>query len=308
MDYLSVIRYFPAVMREIFLKGGDPLWKGVSEIRFRADFPVILKEGGHEKYLYINGETGKEKERSVICTSQDMEYIFNSVCDDSVHSYARELKEGFITVNGGHRVGLCGTAVVNEKGMKTIKNISSMNFRIAHEVRGCSDYFFSTFLREFPCGILVAGAPGSGKTTFLRDLCRNFSYDRRVSVIDERSEIASVSMGKAQNDIGEKCDVFDGYPKKEGIITAIRVMSPEIIICDEIGTDDDIKAIINSSNTGVNVIASVHAGNKEELYMRKNIMKLIKKNIFRLIVFLENGERTGMIREVVHCAEKKYDI
>ncbi|MBP1565012.1 MAG: Flp pilus assembly complex ATPase component TadA [Oscillospiraceae bacterium] len=308
MNSQSVIKFFPAVIREVFSLSDKSLWEDTAEIRLKINFPVILRGKNGEKYLYRNGKTGTDKEMAVICTANDMEYIFCSVCDDSVHSYARELKEGFITVSGGHRVGLCGTAVINEKGMKTIKNISSINFRIAHEIKGCSDLFFNLFSKEFPCGILIAGAPGSGKTTFLRDLCRNFSKEYRVSVIDERSEIAAVSMCVPQNDIGEKCDVFDGYPRKEGINTALRVMSPEIIVCDEIGSDDDIKAITNSANTGVSVIATVHAGNKEELYMRKNIMKLIGLDIFRLVVFLENGERTGMIREVVHCKDKKYGI
>ncbi len=303
MEDYSVVRYFPESIKKLLIKIDESCLDSVYEIRVRTNSPLIIKGKGGERYVYKNGDTGLIREKAYVCSGSEVENIFNSVCDDSVHSYARELKEGFITVSGGHRVGICGTAVITEKGLKTVKNISSINFRIAHQIKGCSDKFFYEYIKKFPCGILVAGAPGSGKTTFIRDLCRNLSGEFRISIIDERSEIAAVYMGKPQNDLGDRCDVFNGYPKKEGIETALRVMSPRIIVCDEIGTKKDVNAIKNLSNAGVEIIATAHAGNKIELYKRRNIMKLVNSGIFRIIIFLDNGPKTGNVQEIIVYGE-----
>ena len=279
---MFMLRYFSPRIRTV-LSGISDI-KKYNEIRLRTDAPVILR-----------GVFRDELITSCLCSQDDIEYSFRAVCDDSVHSYARELREGFITIPGGHRVGLCGTAVNNQRGIKTIKNISGMNFRIARQVTGCSDDIYKQLCSDGPRSILVSGAPLSGKTTILRDLCRNLAHDYRVSVIDERSEIAAVYNGEPQNDVGAKSDIFDGYCKRSGIETAIRVMSPEVIVCDEIGSYDDVKALSASMNSGVKIVASVHAGSPQELLTRKRIMKLVKSGIFEYIVFLEHGCRTSSI-------------
>lgn len=287
MIKMLMLRYFSPRIRNALSGVSD--FKKYNEIRLRRDAPVILR-----------GVFRDELITTCICNQDDIEYSFRAVCDDSIHSYARELKEGFITIPGGHRVGLCGTAVNNDKGLKTIKNISGMNFRIARQITGCSDHIYKQLFSQKPCSVLISGAPLSGKTTILRDLCRNLARDYRVSVIDERSEIAAVYNGEPQNDVGSKSDIFDGYSKRSGIETAIRVMSPEVIVCDEIGSCDDVKALYASMNSGVKIVASVHAGSPEELLTRKRIMKLVKSGMFEYIVFLEYGGRTS---SVVHWKE-----
>lgn len=291
----SLLRYFSPRIRNAFENSGILCSQTICEIRLCTNSPVALRDAEGGKFLNFDGNISSDENSAVICMREDIEYSFNAVCDNSIHSYERELREGFITVTGGHRVGISGTAVISGLGVKTIKNINSMNFRIARQVRGCSDRIYSEIFSDGLHGVLIAGAPSSGKTTVLRDLCRNLAGNYRVSVIDERSEIAAVYLGEPQNDIGPMSDIFDGYPKKEGIETAIRVMSPDVVICDEIGTKEDIKALIGTVNTGVKIIASVHAGDPEELYSRKNIMKLIKTGAFRYIVFLDAKDRTGNV-------------
>ena len=146
--------------------------------------------------------------------------------------------------------------------------------------------------------MLIAGAPSSGKTTVLKDLCRQLGERYSVSVIDERGEIGAVYHGKAQNDVGSMCDIFDGYPKACGLRTALRVMSPEIAVCDEIGGDDDIEQLISCANSGVRIAASAHAGSIEELYLRPDIRKLLENRVFDYIVMLGDRSSPGTVRKI----------
>ena len=295
----AIFRYFSPRIKSFFSQISESDFKLFYEIRLRTDAPVAVRNADGEKYLTTSGKFISDVHSAVICTKDDMEYSFNAVCDNSVHSYSRELKEGFITIPGGHRVGICGTAVTSGSKMKTIKNVSGMNFRLAKQIIGCADEIYDKVFNKGPCGLLIAGAPLSGKTTVLRDLCRRLANEYRIAVIDERSELAAVYLGEPQNDVGAMSDIFDGYPKMEGIQTAIRVMSPDMIICDEIGAKSDVKALIASANTGVKIVASVHAGSPQELQSRKYIMKLMKTGAFEYIAFLDNKNRTGRVKSVI---------
>ena len=130
----------------------------------------------------------------------------------------------------------------------------------------------------------------------MRDICRQLGGIYKLSIIDERGEIAAVYVWEPQNDIGRFSDVFDGYPKPIGILTAIRVMSPQVIVCDEIGNEEECKELISSVNSGVNIIASAHAGSIDELYQRKHIMSLIESGVFTEIIVLDNGANIGRIK------------
>lgn len=279
---MDILRYFSPRVAGILASVSDlHEW---DEIRLRAGAPPVLR-----------GRRGDEPAGKLLCTSEDIDFTFCAVCDNSVHSYEEQIREGFVTVEGGHRAGLCGTAVKRGGKIRTVKNISSINFRIARQVTGCAEGICREVFSGGLCGVLVAGAPMSGKTTVLRDMCRYLAGRYRVALIDERSEIAAVCSGVPQNDTGIMCDVFDGYSKAEGIMTAVRTMSPQIIICDEIGGRKDIRAIRDSLSSGVCIAASVHAGTPYELTGRKNIMRLIKTGVFSYIVFLETCGRTGTV-------------
>ena len=203
--------------------------------------------------------------------------------------------EGFITLEGGNRVGICGTAVTENGKIETLKYISGLNFRISGQAYGCADEIYNKCFCSGLKSLLIIGPPMSGKTTVIKDLCRILGGRYRISVIDERGEIGAVYHGVPQNNVGRMTDVFDGYPKSKGILTAVRVMSPDIVVCDEIGGEEDCSALLSSSNTGVKVIASVHGGGLRDVIKRKNIDEIIKNGIFECFATLGTGRNVGKV-------------
>ena len=292
----SFRKYFNEKIRkavsEIMLK------EDIQEIRLRSGKPLSVSVLGKEKFVTENGKITAYPQLGMVIEKDDIEYSFKAICDYSVHSFSKELSQGFITINGGHRVGICGTAVISEGKIETVKYISGLNFRIARQILGCADEIIKYIDIENPKGILIIGPPSSGKTTVLRDLCRQLSSRNRVSLIDERGEIAAVYQGNPQNDIGYSTDVFNGYPKGEGILTALRVMSPRFIITDEIGDYEDIEAIEKAMYGGAAMIASAHASNISELIHRNYIMSLIKQGVFKYIAVLGTNNELGKIKEI----------
>lgn len=206
-------------------------------------------------------------------SQEDITACFLELCRNSVHSYAREISEGYITLPGGHRVGFCGTAVTGSGAVSTLRDVSSLNIRFAREVRGCARELCSRAFVDGLCSLVVAGKPLSGKTTVLRDMARILGETHRVCVIDSRGELAGVHGGIPALDIGENTDVLNGYPKAEGIMCALRSLSPEIIICDEIGSDAE--AVAQCMNCGVKLVVSAHAGSIRELRGRPGISALV---------------------------------
>lgn len=231
----------------------EPL-SGIAEIRLRAGRPAVCVD------LF-----GGMKICSERLTIEDIADYFAEICRYSIHSYQEEIAEGFVTLDGGHRVGICGTAVRENGRITFLKDISGLNIRVAHAVRGCSDELFD---RVGECSLLIAGKPMSGKTTILRDLAVRLGARRRVTVIDSRGEIAAAVHGMPSYDVGLNTDVLSGCEKSEGIMLALRSLSPEFIICDEIAHDE--KAVEQALFCGVKIIASVHAGSMAEVNRRLN--------------------------------------
>lgn len=271
----DLIFYFSENVRKVLYP--YEMCENITEIRLRTGRNIALRIG--RENILLGG---------YIVLKEDIEYSFKAICNYSVYSYSRELSEGFITLKGGHRVGICGTAVIENEKVNNINYISGLNFRIANEHKGVADKIISDIFSKEKCGIIIAGAPLCGKTTVLRDLCRQLGNKYKVSLIDERGEIASVYKGIPQNEIGNFTDVFDGYPKSDGILMAIRTMSPDYIFVDEIGTEKDYNAILHSAYCGVEIIATVHASSLTALKKKDNINKLLKTGAFRYIVFLES--------------------
>lgn len=205
-------------------------------------------------------------------TAEDIADCFAELCRYSVHSYSNEIAEGYITLDGGHRVGICGTAVMRDGRIETLRDVSSLNIRIARQVRGCAGELHERLFRE-PCSLLLAGKPMCGKTTLLRDLTRLLGGRFKVVLIDSRNEISASVRGTPTLDIGLNTDVLCNCPKSEGIFLALRSLSPEIIICDEIGRDYD--AVEQCLFCGVKLIATAHAGSTEELERRQGLSALV---------------------------------
>lgn len=303
-SFNRLTEYFSPKLRQALLSIDNNSIQSLHEIRLRIGRPVCVVSFGKEYFITHNGKKTDRLQTAVITTKEDIDYSFKAICEYSVHSFAKELSQGFITIPGGNRVGIAGTAVVKDQSVDTVKFINGLNFRIAGQVTGCAEEFYNKFMCLNPHGLLIAGSPASGKTTFIRDLCRLISQKFRVSLIDERGEIAAVYKGEPQNNIGPRCDVFDHYPKTEGIEIAVRVMNPDVIICDEIGGKTDANALVNSINSGVKIIAATHAENMYDVYQKKYIRQLIDANAFKYIISLGNGSELGKIKEIKYCDKK----
>lgn len=297
-NFRKVLLYMPKRIASAIGKISSENISRINEIRLRTNRPISISSFGKNYYVTENGGLTTHKTLGIISRKDDINECFRAICDYSIHSYKNEISEGFITLEGGNRVGMCGTAVLSGQCIETLKYINGLNFRIAGQVVGCSEEICNRLYDTNIVSLLIIGPPLSGKTTILKDMCRILGEKYKISVIDERSEISAVYHGVSQNDIGTLTDVFDGYPKGEGITSAVRVMSPEIIICDEIGGKKDCDAILDSVNSGVKFISSVHGSSIEEILKRSNIAKLISNGIFQYGVLLGSGNRLGEIIEI----------
>ena len=277
--------------------------------KFLYELPAEIKASALE--IRVNKKIRIFYEKSFILlepevSAEDISEIFKKLCNYSVYSFQEQLKNGFVTFSGGHRVGVASSAVLQNGEITGIKEISSLNLRIAREFKNCSKNIYE-IIKESSKGALIVGPPLSGKTTILRDLARLFSSENKVTIVDERFEIAACSEGTAQMDVGSS-DVLSGFPKPEGILRAVRCLSPNVIICDEIGTFKEAKAINETLNSGVKIISSIHALSEKEILKKPQILWLLFSGAFEKIVILSsaligNAEKILEASEVVRSED-----
>lgn len=294
----NVLEYVPMPIKEQIKKIQDKYSKeqfefAVEEIRLRAQKPLIIKI---EQEMQII---------DYIVKQQDILQAFERICENSVYSYRRQICDGYITIKGGNRVGIVGSAVIDNGQVININYISSLNFRIAKQNIGCSNFIIKDMIDKntgLIFNTLIVSPPGCGKTTLLRDIVRNISNGieqidfkgKTVGVVDERGEIAAMYKGIAQNDIGIRTDVIDNMPKPEAMKMLVRSMAPEVIVCDEIGSIDDIKAIDYVMNCGVKGIFTAHGSSIEEINRNSELAILLNKHIFERIILLNPYKRGEM--------------
>lgn len=280
----------------------------IQEIRLRMNKPIALSNGSETLFVSGKGEIIYSPERAVICTQRHIFDTFRQLCCYSVYSRQNEIKNGFITVNGGHRVGLCGTADIKDGRIHSVTDITSLNVRIARQIFGAAEKIMPR-ITPLSGGVLIAGAPSTGKTTVLRDIAYRLSqgvgcHIMRTSVIDERGELSGGSREASAIDLGY-CDILRGYPKGEGIMQAIRSLSPQVIICDEVGTEEDVESIALGANAGAYIIATIHADGYIGLMKRKQARKLIETGAFTTLIFLSSTDRPCTFTEVIDLSERR---
>ncbi len=278
------------------------------EVRLRVGKPIMLTCA--ERFWFVDDRSQllNLPKNPYIVTQNDIADSVVSMCAFSVHSHQHEFKSGYISLRGGHRAGICGTAVLSDDKISTIRDITSINLRVAREVTGAANSLMDEIFCNTLCGVLIVGGPSSGKTTILRDLSRQLATGKtgrfvKVAVVDERCEIGAVYDGVPQNDLGISSDILSSYPKAEGIQIAIRTLSPQIIVCDEIGGSDEVASILDGLNAGVKVVATAHGDGIRELLKRPQILKLLESGAFKKLVRLGSSENPGEIRQILEVGE-----
>ena len=279
MDKQLFLQYLPDEVIEIVQKECGDFVNKITEIRLRVGKPIII---------YVRG---KEKILAHKATSSLIKKTIELISGYSMYAWEDELRNGFITLPGGCRVGLCGKVVVEDEKIKTISNISGINMRIKHEIKGCANPILTT-LKQIGHTMIIS-PPGCGKTTLLRDLARQLSDGgKTVGIVDERSEIAGCYMGVPVNDVGIRTDVLDRCPKTAGMVMLLRSMSPDVIIADEIGGEQDMRAIEQIVNAGVKIICTAHGNGINDIHESKRLRDLAAVFDNYIVLSSKNGPGT----------------
>lgn len=291
---LDVLPYLPNGIRVLIEKLIMGEWPDIEEIRLRARAPLTIGIWGESCFITHTGGITNHESDAYKVSKEEVKEAFGKVCENSVYAYLEEIRRGFITVKGGHRVGICGKAVCEDGKVTAIKEISSLNFRIAHQIIGISNGIIDSVINGSEIiSTIVISPPQMGKTTMLRDIARQVSNRGfKCGIADDRGELAAVYNGVPTNDVGAQTDVLDGVPKAEAIEMLIRTMSPKVIISDEIASEKDVEAIRTAAGTGVKIIASAH-GNSIAEVMSRHIMKpIFEDGVFSQAIILKRDFTT----------------
>lgn len=302
-----ITAYLPERIKNALMGIGSNILSELEEIRIRAEQPLMGVFADSDRFIGIDGSLSDDPRNALIVTYQEIREIFYLICDHSVYAYQEDIVRGFITIKGGHRVGICGSVLYEGDQIKGMKDISSLNIRLSREHRGCANSIFGHVVRgqRDIYNTLILSPPRCGKTTILRDLCRLISqggqgfYGLRTAVIDERSELAANYRGIPQNDLGPRTDILDGCRKSEGIEMVLRGMAPHVIVVDELGGARDAQAVRLAWNAGVRLIATAHAFGPEDFKKRPGVGQLAGNDGFERIILLgmDKGKRWARVMD-----------
>lgn len=296
----EILASLPRNIRDMVMKISDIEAEKIEEIRLREGRPLSVSMDSQIYHINSLGHIVNENDAYIV-THRDIESVIQLVSNYSIYAFEDELKNGFITIKGGHRVGLTGRVVLDGDKIKTQKYISCVNFRITKELEGISNGILEYILNNNRIeNTLIISPPRCGKTTLLRDIARNLSlHGFNVGIVDERSEIAGCYNGVPQRNVGPNTDVLDACPKTIGILLMIRSMSPSVIITDEIGDAEDIKAINQCLKAGVSIITSIHGYDLNDIKKRINVKGLFENEFFDRYIILSPRLGTGTLEEIL---------
>lgn len=272
----------------------------ISEIRIRLDKSIVVSIGNKSYFLSQNGLSGDSK-KAIIAEKYYIDEILKRACENSVYAFSNQIKDGFITTQGGIRIGLGGEGVYENSNIKTLKNINSLAIRIPHEVKGCSLKILQYLFKDEFLNTLIVSPPGAGKTTLIRDIIYQLSiknYCYNILLIDERFEIANCFNGKSTLSVGNFCDILSGVSKKYAFENGIRSLRPDIIVTDEISNFQDYDSILYASNCGVNLLASIHARDIEDLKTKKDFQTILSNKVFKRFIILSSRDGPGTVEAI----------
>ncbi len=282
--------------------------ENIQEIRLRKNKPVVIVIHGESSFLTTNSKTTYiVSNNCVIPTENEIVDTINKMCGYSMHTQVENISNGFLTLKNGSRIGLSGTAVCEDGNIKSVKDISSINIRIPRNKLNISDMIFDYFKTEGIKNIMVVGPPNSGKTTMLKDIAYQLSSGRmgkyyKICIVDERNEISP-------NDFsGPNTDVLSGFQKDKGITIAMRTLSPDFVICDEISGVNEVMKIVDGMNSGIKFVLSLHSSNLDELKKKKSFKLLFDEANFDTVVFLSESSRPGEILNVYKIERRENEI
>ena len=294
----QILRILARGIREI-LEKEHLQFNNLQEIRLRIGKPLMIVYKNEEQIL------PQKAEKKPVVTKDEMRETLDYISHYSLYAYESEMRQGFITVEGGHRVGMTGKVILEGNRIKNMQYISSVNIRVAHEVIGCANVVLPHLTKNKEmCHTLIISPPGCGKTTLIRDLIRQISDGNQyvkgctVGVVDERSELGGCYLGGAQNDLGMRTDILDCCPKAEGMLLLIRSMSPRVLAVDEIGGEEEIQALEYAMQCGCKMLASVHGNDLEEISEKPGVQKLVEQRRFERYVILDSLKKPGAVREI----------
>ena len=297
--YQQIFPYLPQSLRNLLEALPPEQLRGLEEIRLKPGLPVLLRFDESEALLTSAGNLTSDQtaEGLRLLSPDEMRRTVLLLADSSLYAFEEELRRGYITLNGGHRAGLTGRAVLAQGAIRTIKEISGINIRIARHIAGVA-------LPLLPCLVdaqarllptLIISPPRAGKTTMLRDLARLLSDGvgippLRVGLVDERSELAAMRNGIAQLPVGLRTDVMDGCPKGAALAMLLRGMNPQVLAADEITAAEDIEALEQAAGCGVALLCTAHGGSLRDLWTRPLYRRLMDAGLFRRVVLIRAGE------------------
>lgn len=300
----EIICLFAAPIREL-LRDAVRDWEKVYEIRLRAGRPVILAAEDGEWFLGARGGLTASASKARKAGEEEIRETLEYAAGYSLYAFEEEMRQGYLTVPGGHRLGIAGRAVLENGQVRSLTEIASVSLRLVHQVRGCADRCMP-WIRD-GTGVrhtLILSPPRCGKTTLLRDIIRQLSDGGggypgcTVGVVDERGELAGCYRGIPQNDLGMRTDVLDGCPKAEGMMMLVRSMSPQVVAVDELGNYGDIHAIETVVHCGCRLLATMHGGSLEDVRRKPLMEQLFQEQIFERFLVLRGGNRAGEVQGI----------
>ncbi|WP_062104709.1 stage III sporulation protein AA [Bacillus niameyensis] len=289
-----ILRMLPSRISDLIKRLPSTLLTEIEEIRLRVGRQIEIASNGIPRFL------------PYIFTNQDVEQFIGKLANHSFYTLDEELKKGYVTIEGGHRIGLAGKVILDNGSVKAIRHLASFNIRVAREKIGVAETFIPQLFKDYWKNTMIIGPPQTGKTTLLRDIARIVSSGSKehsipalkVGIVDERSEIAGCVHGTPQLQFGQRVDVLDACPKAEGMMMLIRSMSPDVLIVDEIGREEDRIAIMEAVNAGITLMMTTHGYSYDEVRKRPMLNQIMNEQVFDRYIELSRSNGPGTVAAI----------